>query len=796
MHFHFPSSNLVTTAHPFVLALDDLAGTRVDVSVELRRSDATRSSPLRATLVVESGSGRITIAIDAARLGDGEYEGVVAATAGTQSAEAAFTFFRLPEPIDTDFPFGIYAVPFPDDTRAIAAVLDAVQATGINVICQHMSGMGEDGPALDLAARRGIRFMPSDNLGGAGVAHNEAWLDRLNAPDTPEESRWLCFNQPQVRAGAAEAFARHLADYRAHPGFSGLVYYGDDLFMRIRHRGDQAHLSCYCDYCRADFAARSGQAPPVTTPRREGVVPTDDLWLQWMRYRCRDVFGGFIQQIDDARRRIDSSVLLGMCHGFPQQPFCYIGTGIYSPLSMPTPVISSYAYPYMRSPRADLIGHYEIGKMGNRHKAIWMLGAFNSNGTLYPAWQVYQNYWNMLAAGYKFIGFFSWWDIAHAIARGEHDRVQDELDALTRCGRHKDWVLPAAKHWEVPVAPFALLYSFTTEAFDLAPTNRGYLHTERVLACYREALRQQVPLEIICEEEIVDGILDRYQAVCLCDARALPETVHRAVEEYIARGGTVLQESDLHSYYFGYPTLTIHGAHEMSAASMIAVLRDRSAPAVTVAGESITARRFTAGTVEYHIFVNSFTDRYWGTHFRYDSPEANYQSIALVRDEPVTGCLRFADGDRWLFDLATGEAMGSTAALLTLELEPSWGCALVALPCRSAVVAVQGDTQIRQGACAHYHLEICSERGQRIAGAFSVRIALTAPSGQRSRWGGFLGIANGQGDITLPIGCNDECGEWLLTIEGGFPRTTLTCPLRVDAAVAPPGWLRQAAEVG
>ena len=781
MTVHYPASELATTAHPYIVTLDNLDGIRTEVGVELLRIDEPVSTPLRETLVLEAGAMCADLVIDAARLGEGEYAGVLTVTAGTHTEQTSFRFYRLPEPIDTEFPFGIYAVPFPKETSEIEAVLDAVKATGINVICQHMSGMGADGPALDLAARRGIRFMPSDNLGGAGVAREEALLDRLNVPDPPEEKRWLCFNRPEVRAGAADAFARHLAEFRAHPGFSGLVYYGDDLFMRIRHRGDQVHLSCYCDHCRADFAARTGQEPPLTTPLREGTVPTDDIWLQWMRYRCGDVFGGFIKQIDDARARVDPSVQMGMIHGFPQQPFSYIGTGIYSPLSMPTPAISSYAYPYMRSPRADLICHYEIGKMGNRDKDVWMLGAFNSNCTLYPAWQVYQNYWNMLAAGYKFIGFFSWWDIAHAITRGEHERVQDELDALTRCGQHKDWVLPIAKHWEVPPAPFALLYSFTTEAFDLAPTNRGYIHTERVLACHRDALRQQVPLEIICEEEIVDGILDRYQAVCLCDARALPDTVHRALEAYIINGGTVLQESDLHSYYFGYPKLIIHGAREMSAESMIAVLRDRVQPSAAVTGEHITARRFTAGTVDYHVFVNSFTDRYWGTHFRYDSPEANYDSIAVVRDEPAAGIVRFADGGRWLFDLATGEAMGSTNALLTLELEPSWGCALAALPCRSAVVTVHGDTQVRQGTCAHLRLEMRNEHDRCIAGAFSVRVALTSPSGQPYHWGGFLSIADGRRDIALPIGVNDEIGDWLLTIEGGFPRVTITRVIRVNA---------------
>jgi hypothetical protein len=135
-----------------------------------------------------------------------------------------------------------------------------------------------------------------------------------------------------------------------------------------------------------------------------------------------------------------------MCHGWPHAPFSNIGTGIYGPLTQPTAVVSSYAYPYLRSPRADLVVHFELGRMWQRGKDVWMLGAFNSNRTLYPAWMVYQNYWNMLAAGYKFIAFFSWWDIAVALKEGHAERVPEEVAALTRCGEHAQWVLPAAKH--------------------------------------------------------------------------------------------------------------------------------------------------------------------------------------------------------------------------------------------------------------------------------------------------------------------------------------------------------------
>ena len=781
-----PISDVVSDTHPYrlLVSADNVTDTtEIDVRLWLKRA-VEQGSAHSVTAVfrmnVSAGEAhRYELLIDTALLGAGEYRGEILLICGEAEYREPVAFFRIPAPLDTPFPFAIYAVPWIEDRAAWDTEMEAVRATGINIICQHMGSVDEFLPYLDRAARRGLRFMPSDNLHNAGVVAEEALQARMNMPESEPTQPALCFNQPVVRAHAVATFTDHLRGYLAHAGFSGLIYYGDDLFMQHRYIGEKIGLSCYCDYCRQDFQAHNGQPPPLATPSRAGVVPADDPWLRWMRYRSGEVFGGFIGALEAERERIAPHARMGMCHGFPQQPFSSLAAGIYGPLSQPTAVVSSYAYPYLRSPRADLICHYEIGKMGNREKDIWMLGAFSSNYTLYPAWQVYQQYWNMLAAGYKFIGFFSWWDMAKSLEIGEQARVDEEIAALTRCGAHKDWILPAVKYWRTPPAPFALLYSFTTEAFDLDPVNRGYLHTERILAVQRAALRRQVPLEIISEEEILDGILEHYQAVCLCDVRAVPDTVHRALEEYIARGGTVLKESELHSFYFGYPQISINGAYELSAEAITAVLRDRCIPPATLSGEDITLRGHQSGDVSYFVLVNNYPDRYWGHHFRYDSPDENYRHAALVRSESVETTMTFAQGGRWLYDLSTGALLGTTDTPLTLRLEPAWGQVLAALSCPSATLCVTGDTVVSQGQSARLRLEMRDPADQRIDGAFTVKVILVSPTGHCVRAGEYLGLAAGQADIALPIALDDETGDWQVIFAGGLPRVARTTCLRV-----------------
>jgi len=747
LHFIHPASDVVSDARPYHLVITAdgaLPATELAVSLRLFHADSDLITTSVPTLTGTS-SGWV-VDIDAAPLSPGEYRGEVVVTAGDIVYHEPLAFYRMTTPLDRPFPFAMYAVsPYPDNMPEWDALLDRLRVAGINLICQHMGGMEAHGPYLDHAARKGIHFMPSDNLHVAGLERREEWLDRLAIPETDEQARQLCVNHPEIRRQATAAFARHLREYRAHPAFSGLVYYGDDLFLRFRHVDQRLALSCYCEHCRWDFAVRTGlQAPETTAPRR-GVVPADDPWLQWHRYRCGQVFGGFIEALEMAKNDIDADIQVGMVHGFPQQPFTFIGAGIYAPLTQPTAVVSSYCYPYLCAPRVDLLCHAALGRMGQREKPLWMLGAINSNYTLYPAWMVYQNYWNMLAAGYDFIAFFAWWDMGIALTKGDTADVDEEMQALARCGEHAAWILPTAKHWQVPRQPFALLYSFTTEACDLAPVYRGDKHIKAVLEWYRQAIRAQVPVEIICEEEILDGMLSRYQAVCLTDVRALPDTVYHRLDEFMAQGGTVFVDSDFCSYIYDHQQLHIWGATEMSAETMIDLLAERQPPAVRADNPLVTVSHLTAGATDYYVVVNNAADRCWGMPFHYDNPAANYRDMALVRDDAVEVALESTCAGYWWFDMATGSPLGSTEAPLTLMLEPSWGRVLVALPCEYAELVVSGDTTISQGQSAHLHVDLRDPAGQHLDAAFTIKVTLISPSGHRLRDGEFLGCAAGTG---------------------------------------------------
>lgn len=791
----YPASTVASRRAPYVLTLE-LAAATIDgpliIAVTLARRGAADERPLRQELRLARAPALLKLSVRVDAFAPGDYAGAVCLRVDGHEDTWPLAFHRVCEPVAEPVPFAIYAVPLPaDDLETCRARLREVRAAGLTMIIQHMSRdtFAPMIPALDEAARLGLAFMPSLTLPVRGIAVPEAERSRLSEDAPAAAAPHACFGSRWLRDLSGRRLRDELDMVRRHAGFRDRVYYGDDLFMAYHCDRGRVALSCYCDACREAFRAETGGEAPRTTERVRGVIAADHPWRRWNRFRCGSVYGGFVQALEDARAAAAPEVQIGLVHGFPFAPFAHVRAGIYSPLTMPLPAVSSYAYPYLRSPRQDLIVHYEMGRMGNRGKPVWMLGAINSNWTNYPAWQVYQNFWNMLAAGYDFIALFAWHDFVTAEERGITEHLAECKQALAECGRVQDWLFPMVGRWKPRPAPYAALYSFTTECFDLAPENRGHAHVEAVLALGRQALRRQVSLDVLCEEELRAEILDRYAAVALHDVRVLPVPLCQELAAYVRRGGTVFIDPDILADYDGtHDTVRVEGAIQVAPETMVAMMRDRRPPDVTVTSEHVTLRRLQAGDVEYVVLVNNVADQYWGCSFEYwdQRVQANYERMRYVRDLPVTTELRVSAAGQWLADLVSGDVVGPTEQPFRLTLPPSWGRAFVCLPCPTLRLAVAGPGVAEQGTHVSYTVEALTDDGQRLRGVFAAQVTVLDPAGHDSGRGGVLALEDGVAPLVLRLAVNDPTGMWTIAVTGGFPRRTSRHPLTVAPCAVQP----------
>ena len=666
MSIKLPPSDVVDSRTPyrFEISLDEaVTGAPADCSVEVQRqgSGTAVRGPIHGKLLLppatRQGPGQVGLLIDTSSLADGEYAGKVVLRSGDRTVEKAIAFFRMAENSPDHRALGIYAMDIPA-LPVLDASLGKLHEMGITILAPHAFGLqGGNLRLMDRAARFGMRVQPALHLWSKDDRHGPETDFSINSAG--ETYKAGCRNRPSTRKRLAGIMGSFLREHLQHPTFSGTIYTGDDCFLPGTFSEGKAHVSCYCDYCLKDFRKATDLEAPRAATATGAIVGTGDPWLRWMRYRCETNYGGFIRALEAMKDSIDPEVRIGLAHGAPDNPFVTVSTGLYAPLTQQTDVVSSYCYPFLRSPASDLICHYEIGRMANRDKPVWMLGIFSADNTVVPAWQVRLNYWNMLAAGYQRMALFSWYQFWPRYSDKKYRgraRLVRAVEALSQCGAHKDWILPAARHWDRPRASFAMLYSFTTEAFDVSPEHRGNLHSKRICELYRLALRYQLPMDVICEEEVRSGILDEYEAVCLHDVRRMPNDVHRILSKYARLGERVLVDPDYRYTDAWHPnaSVQIEGALAMAPETMVAVLSDRIDRPVTVSGTDTIVRRFESSDLEYYVFVNTYADRYWGMYYSYRDAAANHGKAALVRDEPVSAEVRSAARGRWLFDIVHG----------------------------------------------------------------------------------------------------------------------------------------------
>lgn len=778
------------------------------LSVKLRRTTPAGGPVLEQQIVVaapdadRTGRRQLVLSISAESLAPGEYSGELR-IAGDRT-HCGFNFYRMPEAKPPAMPFGIYAFPMPQTVEAADALLREWRATGIDLITGHMHALSEEAAAFyDRAARFGMTFRPSMRFWRAdsGTDWAKPFKGRTNGREP--RGKGVCLNRGDLRELAAANVADALRSYRRHAAFSGTTYFGDDLFLPSHFAEGQAAIGCYCERCVADYQAVTGEAPPETTTVQRGHVRADHPWLHWNRFRCDRQYADFLRAIMAAKDSVDPSIVIGPVHGPPDNPFAQVATGLYGPRTQVMDAVSSYAYPFLRSPAVDFIFHFELGRMNHRDKPVWMLGFLEGDRTMAPPWHVTQSYWNMLAAGYRTVAFFSWWGLP-ALRNGDsaevRARVEESVAALARCGRHRQWIFPAAAYWRRPETRYALLYSLTTESFDVAPVWRHHTHAKRLGRVYRQALARQLELDVVSEEEVLGGLLDNYDTVFLHDVRAIRDDAGARISEFAGREGKrVFLDQDL-LYNDGWHPMarvSIEGAVEVTAESMVNLLDLEAGPRIRCDNSDVALRRFTAGDAEYLVLVNNVPDRVAGMPYSYGDPQRNYDHAGLVPNTAIETVLTVPDGGRWLFDAATGEPLGNSDTPLRLHLEPAWGRVVTVLRSPEARLAADVTKAAVAGSSLVCRLSMTDDAGNPLRAAFSVHVGIERPDGTVAEGGSrFEAIENGVLDVEIPLGANVQTGTWRLTFTGGFPRRAVSREVQVSEPLASPSFLTAAAHHG
>ncbi|MDO9543177.1 MAG: beta-galactosidase, partial [Kiritimatiellia bacterium] len=454
----------------------------------------------------------------------------------------ARTGIYIARPYDSTFPFGVTA----DGSLGRNSLID-MQTHNITHVSPH--GTASVG-FMDRLLRYQLKLVPIGDVyynTALAESHPETRMKLSNGEEIGVITRReLCFNHPLVQEQAIRRLKEQLNAVKDHPAFSKYFFFDDDTFLYYNHKG---HISCYCATCADKFRKKTGLEPPKSAAWDKygnGVIPEDDPWLLWQKFRCFDNYGNYHRILEEEKNRIAPLVKMGPLPGLAQFPFFHLQSGLYPPSGLgPLSLLSSYFYPSLFRPLKDCVYHGDLAFMGNRAKELWIMPQAHgrayivpkAGGTILkgqgegtgmdaaPGWFIRNQFYSWLAGGARGIIYFYYPALVGPYG-------QEGYEEIKRLGAIAEKYGPLFVKLERTPKEVGVWVSFINgNCFDL-PSG----------GAYRELLEAHVPAETVCDEEIEGGRLPSYKVLVLEGIHHLTEKMRGRIEKYIKQGGVVVQD--------------------------------------------------------------------------------------------------------------------------------------------------------------------------------------------------------------------------------------------------------------
>lgn len=673
------------------------------------------------------------------------------------------------------FPFGIYGLPYYRGHRAyIDKHLKFLSNIGMNLVQNDPSTYLQDrglhyGLAYDL---RQVQF--AYNFGGMFEEEPESRMIRWDGKYTKEVSSdagpGVCYNYPEVQPNLAELVKKQIKDALESPAFSGRIVQDDDIHLD--------HESCYCPTCAKLFKEKTGldmpEGPQAASKVSPGIVEDNEKWIQWrfFRFHTRAEIPLIARKAKD---EIAPWVQAGAVHG---GPFNEPNNGEYPPVEMaPYDVLASYSGDpvtfFHWGFSTDFIRFAEEARMGNKQKDLWYNAAIwgytpvnpETKERIFPhrikpPWLVRKGVFSMLTAGFKGIFWFTLMEegCSGSFINTEYKDTQEEFRKLSQVLQQNSSVLLKLKPAPKPVG---LLFSVTTDAYE---GNYNQMHVCRGVI-FPRCLKSHVPVEYVCEEELLEGKANKYQVLLISDLHWLRRSVYEKLIEYINKGGTILITENSR---VEIPDAIIVGSKEESvketvdisgaikvkdAYEMVALAKKKIVPFVDVDNPNIIVREFEGNGVKYLFFYNAYTDR-WNT----DKTEI---LKTPVESRAVEGIVKLSTGNFYACDLFNHRWFEvDVDGKFKITLDGDKGALIALYAFKPTQLLCDVSKKVDVGKDVMVSGKLLGQQEEFLPGFAPVEINVFGPDGKKSEYGGFYTFEDGSLKFSFKTGINDPSGRW------------------------------------
>jgi hypothetical protein len=414
----------------------------------------------------------------------------------------------------------------------------------------------------------------------------------------------------------------------------------------------------------------------------------------------------------------------------------------------------------------------EVGRLANRDLPEWcMPDLFMTAG------YVRNNLFHLLAGGVQGLAYFTYTERN----AGTWDEVKHLAPVVRRVGPVQARLRPA------PRKSLGLMVSLTTLCYE--PT-----HALDVVYGYENLMQAHCDVEVTCEEEVLSGEADRFDAVLLYDVRWLRRSVHDALAARAAKGGLVLLDSSIPFDIPGAQRVSLDiglgeerppgepsGPHIRTYGDPERIARVQAAlsaflkPAFECEATTLVANRFAADGVPHTWFVNAHTgeeymhcrERMGAGHPGAGTPEKVAELKAWEAERMGAGPYRadvtLAELPGVPYDLVAGRAVPTRRAegdtVLELEMERFGGCLVAFYPEPIARVTVAGPASLAALQAATFRIEVLGKGGP-VPVPVPVEVSLIDPTGKVNVLSGVRGSQAGVAEFPWTPAINDLKGTW------------------------------------
>lgn len=335
----------------------------------------------------------------------------------------------------------------------------------------------------------------------------------------------------------------------------------------------------------------------------------------------------------------------------------------------------------------------------------------------------------------------------------------------------------------------AVLMSAAATWFPEAPHLPGYPN-EQTLPFASLLMMNHVPFDVLLDEDVVEGALDRYKLLILPRAGTLTRSVHDRMVAFVQAGGRIIADGSLRADIPGVvrvnfdftPQLKVDGkllarGEALTAESMrdmmekyaseLAPLLEGIARPASANSVRVLTNSLDAGAVRYHFFIND--DRTYGPRF-------GQWKLSFELGVPQTAELSIPVADRpVLYDMLTRSRieyeLQADRAVFTSRLPAARGKLVAALPEALSAVRITGPTECRAGETVELAIEVLGASGNPMTGALPLQVEVKDPRGRDSEWPRFTTTRDGRCLFRFIPAVNDVPGTWTVAVTeliGGY----------------------------